>query len=152
MKTAAALLSLLLTAGAALAQDDPLKSADCGAALAALQSAREGNAAAPAVEALRGKAAQTCLGSANPPSRPGRVAQPPVAIPPPQIDVPPRVAPLPALAPPPPPVAIERAPQPATCDAGGCWTNDGSHLRHVPPTLVGPSGLCTQRAGQVFCP
>jgi hypothetical protein len=49
-------------------------------------------------------------------------------------------------------VAIQRAPLPATCDPGGCWTNDGTHLRHVPPSLAGPGGLCTQQGGLVFCP
>jgi len=137
------------------AQQDPLKSAACGEALASLQAARAQPAASGAVEALRSAAASTCLGSAMPPTRPGRVLQAPIVVPPPQIEVPVQVAPLniPAPVPAPPPVAIQRAPAPALCDAGGCWSGDGTHLQHVPqPTLIGPRGLCTQQGGQVFCP
>ena len=73
---------------------------------------------------------------------------------PPQIELPQVVAPQrpPVLLPPPPPVAIQRLPLPGQCDAGGCWSNDGTHLRHVPPSLAGPSGLCTQQGGLVYCP
>jgi hypothetical protein len=137
-----------------VAQDDPLKSAACGSALASLQAARQQQAQRSTVEALRSAAATTCLGSATPPTRPGRVLQAPVVVPPPQIEVPTQVAPLnipaPTLAP--PPVAIQRPPAPALCDAGGCWSNDGTHLQQVPPTLYGPRGLCTQQGGQVYCP
>ena len=152
MKNALALLLALAATGWVSAQDgDPLKSPACGAALADLQAARRSDADAGAVQRLRSAAAGICLGSEAVPKRPARVAQPPIAVPPPQVDVPQRVAPLPAPVPAPPPVAIQRAPLPAQCDAGGCWTNEGSHLRHVPPTLVGPNGLCIQQAGQVFC-
>ena len=147
----AAFLLLAALASAAMAQaHDPLKSADCGAALARLEAARAGNA--PDVEALRGAASNTCLGAAQLPSRPSRVLQAPVVVPPPQIDLPQRVAPLPPVTLPPPPVAIGRFPAPATCDAGGCWTNDGTHLRYVAPNLIGPAGLCTQVGGGVHCP
>lgn len=149
-----ALLSLLFLALAptAPAQHDPLKSAACGAALASLQAARSSGAPAAAVEDLRSAAAGSCLGSTVVPGRPSRVLQTPVVVPPPQIQAAPR--PVPPFAPvlPPPPVAIERAPLPATCDAGGCWTNDGTHLRHVPPSLAGPRGLCIQQGGQLACP
>lgn len=133
-------------------QDDPLKSAACGTALADLQAARTGGAGAGQVEALRSTAAGVCLGSATLPTRPARVVQPPVVVPPPQVEVPQRVAPLPPPVLPPPPVAIERAPLPAQCGPGGCWTDDGSHLRHVPPSLVAPGGLCIQQGGGVYCP
>jgi hypothetical protein len=148
--------ALLITLGAALAHaqaGDPLKSAECGSALAQLQSARAGGAAAGAVEGLRSAAAASCLGSAAIPSRPSRIAQRPIAVPPPQIDVPQGAPSLPAPALPPPPVAIQRAPLPSQCDANGCWTGDGgTHLRHVPPTLAGPNGMCTQQGGLVYCP
>jgi hypothetical protein len=150
MKIHAVLLSLLALAAGARAQDDPLKSAECGAALASLQAARAANAANS--DALRSAASTTCLGSSAIPTRPGRVLQAPVVVPPPQIALPQRAAPLPAPLLPPPPVAIERAPAPALCDAGGCWSNDGTHLRYVPPSLAGPSGLCTQQGGLVYCP
>jgi hypothetical protein len=156
MKIACALLVLAGAAGASLAhaQGDPLKSPECGSALAALQSARFVGAAPAAVEGLRSAAAGSCLGSAVVPSRPSRIAQQPITVPPPQIDVPP--GPAPSLAPAPmlpPPVAIGRPPLPSQCDAGGCWSSDGgTHLRHVPPTLVGPNGMCTQQGGVVYCP
>ena len=151
MKIACALLFLFAAAMPLRAQDaDPLKSPACGAALSALQAAR--NSGSDSVAALRGAAASACLGSAVVPTRPGRLLQAPVVVPPPQVDVPVQAAPLPPPVLPPPPVAIQRAPLPATCDAGGCWTSDGTHLRHVPPSLAGPSGLCTQQGGLVFCP
>lgn len=152
LKTACALL--LVAAWPVLAQDaDPLKSPACGAAVASLQAARAGGAEAARVEALRAAAASTCLGMATPPARPGRVAQPPLVVPPPQITpAPDGVVPLPALSLPPPPVAIERPPTPAVCDPGGCWTNDGTHLRQLPPSQIGPRGLCTQHGGLVYCP
>jgi hypothetical protein len=154
MKIARALLPLLFVALPCAAQEDPLKSAACGTALARLQAAREQKADAGSVERLRAAAAGTCLGSANPPVRPGRVLQAPVAVPPPQIEVPVQVAPVPVPVPaaPAPPVAIQRPPVPALCDAGGCWTNDGSHLQQLPPGLIGPRGLCTQQGGLVYCP
>jgi len=51
-----------------------------------------------------------------------------------------------------PPVAVDRLPTPAMCDGTGCWTNDGTHLRHVPPNLMGPGGLWSQQAGMGYCP
>jgi len=155
MNAARTLLPLLLAALPALAlaqPSDPLKSPACGEALARLQGARDAQAAPERVDALRSAAAGICLGGSAPATRPGRVAQPPLVVPPPQVELPPRVAPLPAPLPPPPPLAIERAPLPVQCDASGCWTNDGTHLRHVPPTLAGPNGLCTQQGGLVYCP
>jgi hypothetical protein len=154
MKIARALLPLLLVALPCAAQEDPLKSAACGSALAQLQAARQQGSGAGTVEALRSAAANTCLGSAAPPTRPGRVLQAPVVVPPPQIEVPAQAAPLqvPLPLPAPPPVAIRRPPAPALCDAGGCWTSDGTHLQQLPPGLFGPRGLCTQQGGQLYCP
>lgn len=153
MKIARLLASLLLLAALPVpAQEDPLKSAACGAALASLQAARQAQAGATTLEALRGAAAGTCLGAATPPQRPARIAQPPVAVPPPTIELPARVAPPRAPPAPPPPVAIERPPLPAQCDAGGCWSNEGTHLRHVAPGLAGPRGPCSQQGGLVYCP
>jgi hypothetical protein len=148
MKIATPLLFLLLCAPG-LAQQDPLKSEACATALASLQAARTGGGN---VEAVRSAAASTCLGSAAVPGRPARIAQTPVVVPPPQIDIAPRAATLPPINLPPPPVAIERAPGPALCDANGCWTSGGSQLRHVPPNLVGPAGMCSQQGGAVYCP
>jgi hypothetical protein len=148
------LIALVATAPAfASAQEDPLKSPACGEAVARLQAARaDGDRAATAVESLRAAAAQACLGSRTPPKRPSRVLRAPVVVPPPQLEVPARVAPLPPLAPLPPPVAIERTPQPSLCDAGGCWSSDGSHLQLVPPGLPGPRGPCIAQGAVVYCP
>lgn len=152
MKTACA--SLLLAAlGCAHAQGgDPLKSEACGAALASLQASRGSGAGSAQVESLRSAAARACLGTAVQPTRPSRIAQPPVVVPPPQIEVPPQAATLPPVALPPPPVAIDRPLSPALCDAGGCWVNDGTHLRQVLPSMVGPRGPCTTVGGTVSCP
>jgi hypothetical protein len=153
MRTACALLLLLAAALPLRAKEvDPLKSPACAAALSTLQAARQSGASGQRVQSLRNAAAQACLGTASTPTRPARIAQPPVVVPPPQVEVPegaarPQVPPLP-----PAPVAIDRPATPATCDAGGCWTNDGTHLRHVPPNLAGPMGLCTQHGGLVYCP
>ena len=155
MKIACALLVLAAASLPLCAQEnDPLKSPACGAALSQLQAVRgAGDASADAVEAARTAAATTCLGSGSPPSRPGRVLQAPVAIPPTQIELPQRVAPFPVPAAPPPPVAIDRPAAPALCDGAGCWVDNGTHLQQVPPaSLVGPRGLCTNRAGQLYCP
>lgn len=144
-------LLLALAAYGLHAQQDPLKSAACGEALAALQRARADNAQAARVETLRAAAARTCPGSGALPTRPPRVVQAPIEVPPPQIEAPvaPPSLPPPIAPPPPPPVAIERYPQPATCDANGCWTSDGAHLRMVP---ANPPGLCTTQGGLVYCP
>jgi len=152
MKTACALLLLAALACAHAQEGDPLKSSACGAALASLQAARQGGAAPASVESLRAAAAHACLGTAMRPTRPSRTAQPPVVVPPPQIDLPQHAAPLPVPLPAPPPVAIDRPATPTVCDAGGCWSNDGTHLRQVPPSLIGPRGMCTQLGGQLYCP
>jgi hypothetical protein len=153
MNIARTLLPLLFAGAFSVgAQEDPLKSTACGAALASLQAARAAQAASATVEALRSSAAGSCLGTSTPPSRPPRVLQAPIVVPPPQIEVPARAAPLPAPALPPAPVAIERAPLPAVCDSLGCWTQDGPQLRRVPPNVIGPRGPCTQQGTQVYCP
>ncbi|HYE38627.1 MAG TPA: hypothetical protein VEB23_01765, partial [Ramlibacter sp.] len=86
MRTALA-FTLLLACAPLAAQDDPLKSPACGAALAQLQAARAGGTGA-AVEASRGAAAAACLGSSAAPVRPARVLRPPVSVPPPQVELP----------------------------------------------------------------
>jgi hypothetical protein len=133
-------------------ESDPLKSAACGDALAALQAARGGDATDPAAQGLRASAARTCLGGSGVPGRPARVVQAPVVVPPPVIEPPAWPLPMAQPAPIPPPVAIGRPPTPTQCDVGGCWSNDGQHLRHVGPDLVGPNGLCSQQGGLVYCP
>ena len=145
MRTACALLLLLAAALPLRAQEaDPLKSPACAEALATLQAARKSGADAPRVERLRHAAAGVCLGAAPVPARPARIARPAV-VPPPVIEMPEHAARRPAPPQPPaPPVAISRPATPAICDAGGCWTNEGTHLRQVPPTLAAAVGLWTQ--------
>ena len=145
------LLLLALLPAFALAQEsDPLKSPECGAAITALQKAREAHAAN--VESLRANAATICLGNASLPKRPSRVVQAPIHVPPPII-TPPGVSPPmggPALAP--PPAAIQRPSSPAQCDGTSCWVNGGTHLQPLPPNLVGPRGQCIPHGGLVYCP
>ncbi|HEX7890041.1 MAG TPA: hypothetical protein VF522_11840 [Ramlibacter sp.] len=153
MKIALALaLTLAALAPAGAQQDDPLKSEACAAALARLKAAHDAPAAPASVQDLRTAAAGACLGNASAPTRPSRVLQAPTVVPPTQIELPQPVAPLPAPVLPPPPVAIQRPAVPATCDAGGCWTNDGSQLRQLPPGGAGPRGLCFPQGGMVYCP
>ncbi|HVE52467.1 MAG TPA: hypothetical protein VNB23_03665 [Ramlibacter sp.] len=151
MRTARTLaLSMAAWTAIAMAQgDDPLKSPACSAALSQLQAARGGTGTD--VEGARAAAAAACLGTSARPGRPARVAQPPVSVPPPRIEPPQVAAPLPSPVLPPPPVAIERAPGPALCDAGGCWTPDGGRLRHVPAPVV-PHGACSLQGTAVYCP
>lgn len=152
MKILPALL-LCLSAAAAAQGADPLKSAACGEALSALRAARAAAAPAARLAPLRDNAASTCLGTSAMPQRPSRVMQAPIAVSPPSVVPPePPSASLPALTPPPAPVAIQRPPAVTHCDAGGCWADDGGGLRHVPPNLAGPRGLCSQQGGLVYCP
>jgi hypothetical protein len=152
MKIPCALVLLAAFAAAGAQQADPLKSDACGAALSQLQAARSAGAPPQRVEALRSEAAGTCLGSRMEPTRPSRVARPPIVVPPPVIEVPGQAALPAAPSPPPPPVAIDRGPAPALCDANGCWINDGTHLRQVQPALPGPRGPCSAVGALVYCP
>ena len=138
----------------AAADADPLKSAACAEALAVLNAAREGGHPAGEIEGLRATAARSCLGPAQSPQRSGRAAQAPLSIPPTTITPPaaPEPPARPALAPPPPPLAIQRPATITHCDAAGCWVEDDGRMRHLPPGLVAPSGLCTPIGGVVHCP
>jgi hypothetical protein len=133
-------------------ESDPLKSAACGDALAALQAARGGDPSDAAAQGLRASAARACLGGSGVAGRPARILQAPIVVPPPVIAAPTWPLPMAHPAPIPPPVAIERPPTPTHCDVGGCWSNDGQHLRQVGPNLAGPNGLCSQQGGLVYCP
>jgi hypothetical protein len=154
------LRSLLLATACTLAhtgfaaqEDDPLKSAACGEAIAQLDTARAQGGDAARLVPLRQRAATICFGAAQPPGRSARVLQAPVVVPPPVINPATPPAPsLPRLAPLPPPVVVERAPMPAHCDAAGCWAQDGPRLRHVPPGLGLPGAACAQHGGVVYCP
>jgi hypothetical protein len=80
----------------------------------------------------------------------GRLARPPIAVPSlagaaPAVRLPPARSALPAPA----------APGPrfiTSCDAGGCWADDGSRLDRVGPTLWGRRGACNVQGSVVTCP
>ena len=147
-------LWISLACAAAWAADaqgvDPLKTPECGRAIESLQAARVGNAAG--IEPLRREAARICLGAGSLPTRPARVMQRPVTVPPPQID------PVARAALPRPPegfpaaVQIDRPATASSCDPGGCWVNDGVRLQRVAPNLMAPSGLCATAPGAAGCP
>jgi hypothetical protein len=151
---------LALVAGTSPAYGaDPLKSAECGRALDALQTHEaallslrrtEGASAAAAekatLETYRKRAARECLGKEEP--APVRTARPPVVVSP--ITLPPSAVPPPAATPP-PPVQVP-APRTVTqCDPSGCWTSDGIRLNRIGPLLVGPPGACTVQSGVLTC-
>lgn len=152
----------------ARARSDPLDSAECRRALTALNAQEAALAATSTASAAteprgrrhvdsplaaaRRQAATACLATrADLPVR--EVRPPPIG-----------VAPL-AVAPAPPAAAVVRGAPPApktrhadrpyaitSCDAGGCWANDGSRLNRVGPNLWGPHGICTVQGSLVQCP
>jgi hypothetical protein len=143
-------LALLAAAMSASAQD-PLKSPECGAALQRLQAARAADA--KSVPALREQAAGACLGAAVPASRSNRWAQPPIAVPPPVIDVPLLAAQPPVASQLPPPVPIQRPSTISSCDVNGCWTSEGTRLPRMGPLLIGPGGMpCPVQGASASCP
>ncbi len=158
-----AVLSLAAMSGGVGAQGtDPLESADCRRAMAALGAHETAMhdvpaGSAPSTAALaRHKAMQTqalraCLGSqADPAPMPAR-AREPVAVPP--------VAAR-ALAAPPTravPATVQPSTRPApsvvlSCDGVGCWANDGRYLFRQGPLVIGPNGACTAVGQVLMCP
>jgi hypothetical protein len=159
---------------------DPLQSTECRAALAALQAqeatlaaapraaapppaaslphaaasagARRPSAADPKLEAARRRAALACLQSRTDPPAPRQpMLRRPTAVEP--LDMPRAAAPLPSLrAPPPPPAPAPRPRFITSCDAVGCWADDGSRLQRAGPNLRGPRGVCTRQGTLLTCP
>jgi hypothetical protein len=148
---AAFLLPACATFAGAQHGTDPLKSAACGEALAALQAAREGGTPG-SVETLRQQATQTCLGGGDAPARPSRAMQGPIAVPPPVIAPPGPAAAARVPQPLPPAVDVGRPPVITSCDLNGCWTSDGARLNRVGPQLNSPSGPCTVQGSLAYCP
>ena len=160
---------------AVAAPGDPLESTECRRALAVL-SAQE-NAVAEASRASGGvtandlrlidatlaparrSAARACLARR---ADPATLSSPPLGRPPPTATAPLAVAPASTAAPTtatprvaplgPPAAAVERPYAITSCDAGGCWANDGSRLNRVGPNLWGPHGICTVQGSLVQCP
>jgi hypothetical protein len=169
-------LAVIERALAATASGDPLHAPECERALAALQAVEQSASAplgqgarsitraasestgraAPVVDprlaAARRDVARHCLAAREDPPRAGRLAEPPVVVPPvagASVPQPPSTPPttMPArIAPVQPPVAI------TTCDSGGCWTSDGTRLQRLGPTLLGPRGACSVVGAVVHCP
>ena len=155
--------------GPVAASGDPLQSPDCRQAIASLQAqeaaadadarADEGGAThdshapAAALLAARRDAARRCLASrADPPVLPGRLIQPPIVVAPLAGARP--VAPAVARARPVAPLPLP-TPGPRTvtsCDAAGCWANDGTRLNRVGPNLLGRHGVCTLTGTLLQCP
>jgi hypothetical protein len=153
---------------------DPLHAPERERALAALQAVEESASAprsargvqhaaasgatvhtAPAIDprlaAARRDVARQCLEAREDPPRAGRLAEPPIVVPPVAgVPQPPATPPttMPArIAPVQPPVTI------TTCDTGGCWTSDGKRLQRLGPTLLGPHGsTCSVVGAVVHCP
>jgi hypothetical protein len=149
---------------------DPLQSAECRRALDALQaeeataarptpgsngaaSDRHSAAPSPAYASARRQAAVACLASRADP-QPQRLAQPPVTVAP-LTAVRPMQAPLPSARQAP----ASALPMPAepphfvlSCDAAGCWANDGSRLNRVGPNLWGSRGACVLQGTLLQCP
>ena len=175
-RVVALLAAIVATASAttAIALDDPLESAECRRALAALNAdetaVAESSRASGGVTAndrrlidaklapVRRQAARACLARRADPATPSseRLVRPPpitaapLAVAPASHPAPTamaRAAPLsPSTAPAEKPYAI------TSCDAGGCWANDGSRLNRVGPNLWGPRGICTVQGSLLQCP
>jgi hypothetical protein len=165
----AVLCSALLAGVGASAGAQHASTAGCTDALALLDRLQADAAAHPPgsekererwrakVKAVQVQAARACLGNSGAADREAER----LAVPPPGSAV---VVPLPALRPqrepspalrPPTPVVVT-PPRPPTmvtnCDPGGCWTNDGTRIQKLGPTMVGPKGVCTVVGGITTCP
>ncbi len=134
-----------------------IDSLDCRDALARLQAfedqalAAASRPAAVPLANLRQRAAKACLGSLkDEPVPAGRMAPPPMVVPPVTLRLPP--AP-PAAARPAAPATAPAGPQVITsCDLTGCWANDGTRLNRSGPLLVGPRGPCSTNGSFLVCP
>jgi hypothetical protein len=155
-------LAVLLAFGHLTARADPLQSAACISALQTLNQAEETAQQASAPPALRAgregrhaslaaarrAVAQACLGTADGPAPALRYSAP-VAVE--------RIAPAepklpPPLAPAAPPPRQEPLHMITVCDAGGCWTSDGTRLQRQGSLLLGPRGHCSSVGAVLNCP
>jgi len=126
------LLSMVLAAGAALAQD-------------AGPARHRGRFASPPVNVPPGSVPLISPMTAVPPMQ--------VRPLPPMTTVPPMpVRPLPPTTPVVPLQQIAPPPVLTSCDAGGCWSSDGTRLNRAGQNLVGPGGVCTTTGQMVHCP
>ena len=162
-------------ANASSALSDPLESAECRRALAALNAEEvvvaESSRASGGVAAndrrlidarlapMRRQAARACLARRADPGtlssdrlvRPTPVTMQPLAVAPASTPAP--TTTTARAAPPAMPTAPAEKPYAITsCDAGGCWANDGSRLNRVGPNLWGSRGACTVQGTLLHCP
>jgi len=168
-----ATLLALVDSTTATATSDPLQSAECRRALAELNAQEAAVAetwrASGGVTAndrqlidatlapARRHATRACLARA---ADPATLASQPLVRPPPIATAPLVVAPASSPAPTTPrtaplPSASARTEKPfaiTSCDAGGCWANDGSRLNRVGPNLWGPRGICSVQGSLLQCP
>lgn len=125
----------------------------------AVDAPAKGVSVDPDLRRLRDAAARACLASrldAPAAPAPGRLAQPPVAVPslagaprwPSSATIPvPVESPRPAVPQSRPPTVV------TTCDSAGCWTSDGRRLERVGPNMfVGPRGVCSGQGAMLQCP
>jgi hypothetical protein len=160
---------------ATAALGDPLESAECQRALAVLNSEEaavaESSRASGGVTTndrrvidaklapIRRQAARACLARRADPAtlssdwlvRPPPITTQPLAVAPASSPAP-TAAPARAAPPAPPTAPAEKPYAITSCDAGGCWANDGSRLNRVGPNLWGPRGICTVQGSLVQCP
>jgi hypothetical protein len=161
----------MVAAAAPPTTSDPLASSACRSALDTLQAAEDAQAsqhapreATPADARLltaRREAARACLAARPDPMPPGtappagRLAQPPVRVAPVSVGSA-TAGPVARVATPPSPPVIAPPARPTSivsCDAGGCWANDGSRLdRYGPALSAGSRGLCTLQGALLTCP
>jgi hypothetical protein len=165
----------LVPATTAIALGDPLESAECQRALAVLNSEEaavaESSRASGGVTTndrrlidarlapIRRQAARACLARRADPAtlsserlvRPPPITTQPLAVAPASSPAP-TAAPARAAPPAPPTAPAEKAYAITSCDAGGCWANDGSRLNRVGPNLWGPRGICTVQGSLLQCP
>lgn len=148
---------------------DPLHSDGCVNAMSALHdvedalaaSAKSNKSANPADSRVLSKlaelkriAARTCLGSDGASARaPQHLGQQPITVAPTAVSPKPS-GPRPPAPPPSslPPVSAAPLKSITSCDAVGCWVNDGTRLQRVGPGLLGPKGFCTVQGSVVNCP
>lgn len=155
------------------ARRDPLDSPACRRAIAALdaQEAAAGSAPRasvpldahgvplldPKLAASRRRAAASCLARRADPPAEAFVRPVPILVAPLAAGMQP--APASRVGATAPPVVVPEPARPAqrpyaitSCDAGGCWANDGSRLNRVGPNLWGPRGVCTVQGTLLQCP
>jgi hypothetical protein len=157
------------TSGPLAPSDDPLRAPECRAAIDSLQAQesaadadarageatplRAGRVPSSGLLAARREAALRCLASrVDPPVAPGQLIRAPIVVAPiavarPAARVARHVQPVvPSPLPVPGPRTV------TSCDAGGCWANDGSRLDRVGPNLWGKRGICTLTGTLLQCP